>query len=148
MGYTIALDTHCFNRTRNADGSPNCSKEVYGTCGGRACVWNAGQEVADMVNYPHIRLMDVQPQASANYKPQFTPVPQANSLGWHRPDRYAGLCRGNYSDCRPDAWGASHCGCTNYTSAEGCCSPDGDGVWRQDEPGGRRQARAHHGRLV
>ena len=132
MGYTIALDTHCFNRTRNADGTPNCSKEVYGTCGGRACVWNAGQEVADMVNYPHIRLMDVMSPSSPDYKPFFEPVPQAASSGWHRPDQYASPCLDNYSDCRPDQWGVSHCGCANYTAALGCCSPDGDGIWRED----------------
>ena len=104
MGYTIALDTHCFNKTRNTDGTPNCSQEVYGTCGGRACVWNAGEEVEDMRNYPHIRLIDVQAPPSPNYRPFFSPVPQASSLGWHRPDQYAGECRGNHSDCRPDLW--------------------------------------------
>jgi sialate O-acetylesterase len=133
MGYTVALDTHCFNKTRNTDGTPNCSKEVYGTCGGRACVWNAGEEVEDMRNYPHIRLMDVQTPPSPNNRPFFSPVPQANSLGWHRPDQYAGECRGNHSDCRLDAWGVNHCGCTNYSSATGCCSRDGTGIWRQDE---------------
>ena len=135
MGYTIAGDTHCFNKTRNADGSPNCSKEIYGTCGGRSCVWNAGREVADMKNYPHIRLMDVRQPSSPNYKPQFKPIPQAPSTGWHRPDQYADVCRGNHSDCRPDAWGERHCGCTNYTSVTGCCSPDADGIWRQDSSG-------------
>ena len=133
MGYTIALDTHCFNKTRNLDGSPNCSKEVYGTCGGRACVWNAGREVADMKNFPHIRLMDVQSPPTPDYKPEFEPVAQAGSLGWHRPDQYAAACRGNYSDCRPDMWGVTHCGCSNFTSASGCCSPDASGIWRQDE---------------
>ena len=133
MGYTIALDTHCFNKTRNLDGSPNCSKEVYGTCGGRACVWNAGREVADMKNFPHIRLMDVQSPPTPDYKPEFEPVAQAGSLGWHRPDQYAAACRGNYSDCRPDRWGVTHCGCSNFTSASGCCSPDASGIWRQDE---------------
>ena len=135
MGYAIAGDTHCFNKTRTVDGSPNCSKEIYGTCGGRSCVWNAGREVADMKNYPHIRLMDVRQPPSPNYKPQFKPIPQAPSTGWHRPDQYADVCRGNHSDCRPDAWGERHCGCTNYTSATGCCSPDADGIWRQDSQG-------------
>jgi hypothetical protein len=54
MGYTIAGDTHCFNKTRNADGTPNCSMEVYGTCGGRACVWNAGREVSVQVQHEHV----------------------------------------------------------------------------------------------
>ena len=95
MGYTIAGDTHCFNKTRNVDGSPNCSKEVYGTCGGRSCVWNAGKEVADMKSYPNIRLMDVQQRFNPGYGPQFAPIPQAGSSGWHRPDQYAGV-RGSY----------------------------------------------------
>jgi len=133
MGYTIAIDSNCFNNTRNADGSPNCSKEIYGTCGGRACVWNAGLEVADMKKWPHIRLMDVQRPGSTNNKPFFAPIPQAASRGWHRPDQYAPTCSRNHSDCRPDASGVSHCGCRNYTAALGCCSLDGSGIWRQDE---------------
>ena len=86
-----------------------------------------------MKNYPNIRLMDVQQVFNPDYQPQFAPIPQAGSTGWHRPDAYAGVCRGNHSDCRPDIWGVNHCGCTNYTSATECCSPDSRGIWRQDD---------------
>jgi hypothetical protein len=77
--------------------------------------------------------MDVQPPSRPNYEPFFSPIPEADSLGWHRPDQYASTCRGNISDCRPDQRGGVHCGCVNYTSATGCCSRDGSGIWRQDE---------------
>ena len=76
--------------------------------------------------------MDVSAPSSPGYKPQFSPIPQAASGGWHRPDRYAPVCTRNHSDCRPDVWGEVHCGCANFTEALGCCSPDSAGTWRED----------------
>lgn len=69
MGYTIAGDTHCFNRTRNADGTPNCSKEV--------------QERTSCQMILHFPLM------SSNFSLSPTSLPEH----YHRPQTPAGgLC--------------------------------------------------------